>query len=157
MRFLIKKCGWKTTKIYSHFTFEQCCFKREFVLTNQCKRQEAKSSIEKDFYKLMNNANFCNDCRDNRNNTKFQLIVDEIEEITYMKKYNLSDNSVSKLVNSDILERQVNQEFEQNLPTVKFDDPFRAVKIQSLELVKNGEMDALSCLKDKEKKGKKGS
>ena len=105
----------------------------------------------------MNNANFCNDCRDNRNNTKFQLIVDEIEEITYMKKYNLSDNSVSKLVNSDILERQVNQEFEQNLPTVKFDDPFRAVKIQSLELVKNGEMDALSCLKDKEKKGKKGS
>ena len=55
-----------------------------------------------------------------------------------MKKYNLSDNSVSKLVNSDILERQVNQEFEQNLPTVKFDDPFRAVKIQSLESVKNG-------------------
>ena len=157
MRFLIKKCGWKITKIYSHFTFEQCCFKQEFVLTNQRKRQEAKSSIEKDFYKLINNANFCNDCRDNRNNTKFQPIADEIEEITYMKKYNLSDNSVSKLVNSDILERQVNQEFEQNLPTVKFDDPFRAVKIQSLELVKNGEMDALSCLKDKEKKGKKGS
>ena len=78
----------------------------------------------------MNNANFGNDCRDNRNNTKFQSIVNEIEEITYIKKYyNLFDNSVSKFVNSDILERQINQ-FEQNLCTVKFDDPFRAVNIK---------------------------
>ena len=78
----------------------------------------------------MNNANFGNDCRDNRNNTKFQSIVDEIEEITYIEKYyNLFDNSVSKFVNSDILERQINQ-FEQNLCTVKFDDPFRAVNIK---------------------------
>ena len=158
LRFLIKRCGWKVTKIYSHFTFEQSCFKQEFVLTNQRKRRDAKSSIEKDFYKLMNNANFGNDCRDNRNNTKFQPIVNEIEEITYIKKYyNLFDSSVSKFVNSDILERQINQEFEQNLSTVKFDDPFRAVKIKSLESVKNEKMDALNCLKEKEKKGKKGS
>ena len=137
LRFLIKRYGWKVTKIYSHFTFEQSCFKREFVLTNQRKRQEAKSSIEKDFYKLMNNANFGNDCRDNRNISKFQPIVDEIEEIIYIKKYyNLFDNNVSKFVNSDILEKQINQEFEQNLSTIKFDDPFRAVKIQSLESVK---------------------
>ena len=33
----------------------------------------------------MNNANFGNDCRDNRNNTKFQPIVDGIDEITYIK------------------------------------------------------------------------
>ena len=144
------------TKIYSYFTFEQSCFKQEFVLTNQRKRQEAKSSIEKDFYKLMNNANFGNDCRDNRDNTKFQPIVNEIEEITYLKKhYNLCDNSVSKFENSDILERKINQEFEQNLSTVKFDDPFRPVKIKSLESVKNEEIDALNCLKEKEKKGEK--
>ena len=43
----------------------------------------------------MNNGNFGNDCRDNRNNTKFQPIVDEIVEITYIKKYyNLFDNNV---------------------------------------------------------------
>ena len=58
-------------------------------------------------------------------------------------------------MNGDILETQINQEFEQNLPTVKFDDLFRAVKIKSLESVKNEEMDALICLKEKEKKGKK--
>ena len=103
----------------------------------------------------MNNANFGNDCRDNRNNTKFQPIVNEIQKITYIKKYyNLFDNSVSKFVNSDILERQINQEFEQDLSTVKYDDPFRAVKIKSLELVKSEAMDALNCLKGKEKKGK---
>ena len=34
----------------------------------------------------MNNANFGNDCRDNRNYTKFLQIVDEIEEIIYIKK-----------------------------------------------------------------------
>ena len=149
------RCWWKVTKINSHFTFEQSCFKREFVLTNQRKRQEAKSSIEKDFYKLMNNANFGNDCRDNRNNTKFQPIVNEIQEITYIKKYNLFDNNVSKFANRDILEKQINQEFEQKLSTAKFDDPFRVVKAKSLESVKNEEMDALNCLKEKEKKGKK--
>ena len=152
----MKRYEWKVIKIYSHFTFEQSCFKREFVLTNQRKRQEAKSSIEKDFHKLMNNAIFGNDCRDNRNNRKFQPIGNEIEEVTYIKKYyNLFDNNVSKFVNSDILEKQINQEFEQNLSTIKFDDPFRAVKIKSLELVKNEKMDALNCLKEKEKKGGK--
>ena len=77
----------------------------------------------------MNNVKFGNDCRDNGNNTEFQLIVNDIEEITYIKKYyNLFDNNVSKFVNSDILEKQINQEFGQNLSTVKFKGPFRAVK-----------------------------
>ena len=58
-------------------------------------------------------------------------------------------------MNSVIVERQINQEFEQNLSTVKFDDLFRAVKIKSLESVKNEEMDALNCLKEKEKKREK--
>ena len=135
LKFLTKRCRWKVTKIYSHITFEQSCFKQEFVLTNQRKRQETKSTIEKDFYKLMNNANFGNDCRDNRNNTKFQPIVNEIEEITYIKKnYNLFNNSVSKFVNNDILEREINQEFEQNLSTVKFDDPFKAVNLKKFRV-----------------------
>ena len=38
LRFLIKRCGWKVTKIYTHFTFEQSRFKRDFVLNNQRKR-----------------------------------------------------------------------------------------------------------------------
>ena len=52
LRFLIKRCSWKVTKIYTHFTFEQSCFKRDFVLNNQCKRQKAKINIEKTFINL---------------------------------------------------------------------------------------------------------
>ena len=74
----------------------------------------------------MNNANFGYDCRNNANNAKFQPIIDEIDEITYIKKnYNLFNNRVSKFVNSDILEQEINQQFEQNISTVKHDDPYK--------------------------------
>ena len=56
--FAINRAGWSVTKIYSHYTFEQECFKKNFILMNQRSRQNAKNSIEKDFYKLMNNSNF---------------------------------------------------------------------------------------------------
>ena len=155
-RFFIKRCGWKVTKINTHFTYEQSYFKRDFVLNNQCKRQKAKTGIEKDFYKLMNNANFGYDCRNNANNAKFQPIIDEINEITYIKKYyNLFDNRVSKFVNSDILEQEINQQFEQNISTVKHDGPYKTACIKTFESQKNEELDGLKCLKEKEKKKKK--
>ena len=41
-------------------------------------RQNAKNSIEKDFFKLMNNANFGYDCRNNLDNCQFIPIFDEM-------------------------------------------------------------------------------
>ena len=73
--FVIKQAGWYVAKIYSHFTFEQECFKNNFILMNQKSRQEAKNSIEKDFYKLMNNSNFGYDCRNNLDNCQFVPIL----------------------------------------------------------------------------------
>ena len=46
------------THIYEHFTFEQSEFKMNFVVMNQKGRQKAISSVERDFYKLLNNSNF---------------------------------------------------------------------------------------------------
>ena len=152
---MIKRCGWKVTKIYTHFTFEQSHFKRDFVLNNQRKKEKAKTSIEKEFYKLMSNANFGYDCRNNANNAKFQPIIDEVNEITYVKKYNLFDNRVSKFVNSDVLEQEINEQFEKNISTVKHDDPYKTVCIKTFESQKNEEPDALKCLKEKKKKEKK--
>ena len=87
----------------SHYTFEQACFKRDFVLMNKKSRQNAKNAIKKDFLKLMNNANFGFDCRNNANNTKFEPIIEEINEIGHIKKYyNLFDNKGSEFVNSDV-------------------------------------------------------
>ena len=65
-------------KIYTHYTFEQVRFKRDFVLMSQNPRQNGKNGIEKEFFKLMNNANFGNDCRNNTNNVTFEPIIDKI-------------------------------------------------------------------------------
>ena len=67
--FAINRAGWSVTKIYSHYTFERECFKKELILMNQRSRQNTKNSIEKDFYKLMNNSRFGYDCRNNLDNS----------------------------------------------------------------------------------------
>ena len=156
LRFLIKRTGWVVTKLYLHFTFEQDAFKKDFVLMNQKSRQNAKNSIEKDFYKLMNNANFGFDCRNNANNLKFEPLIDEINELTYIKKYyNLFDNKISGFVNSEILEKNINQEFDQKIALIKGDDPFKNARIAELENEKETSIDLLDCLRKKEKKQKK--
>ena len=156
LRFLIKRAGWIVTKLYSHFTFEQDAFKKDFVLMNQKLRQNAKNDIEKNFYKLMNNANFGFDCRNNANNLKFEPLIDEINELTYIKKYyNLFDSKIENFVNSKILERNINQEFEQEIALIKHDDPFKNARIAELENKRQTDIDSLDCLKKKEKKSKK--
>ena len=141
------------TKLYSHFTFEQDCFKKEFVLMNQKSRQNAKNEIEKKIYKLMNNANFEFDCRNNTNDMKFEPLIDEINELSYIKNYhNLFDNKISSFVNSDILEQNINQEFEQKIALIKEDDLFKNARLAEYENEKKINIDALICLKEKEKK-----
>ena len=48
---------------------------------------KSNHSIEKDFYKLMNNFNIGYDCRNNIDNCTFASIYDELDEISYLKKY----------------------------------------------------------------------
>ena len=105
----------------------------------------------------MNNANFGFDCRNNANNLKFELLIDEINELTYIKKYhNLFDNKISGFVNSEILEKNINQEFDQKIALIKHDDPFKNARIAELENEKETSIDSLNCLKKKrEKKSKK--
>ena len=85
--FLITKTGWLVTKIYAHYTFEQAAFKKDFVIMNQVSRHKGKAKVEKDFYKLMNNLNFANDCCNNIDNCSFRPIDDDVEEISYLQKY----------------------------------------------------------------------
>ena len=156
LRFLIKRAGWIVTKLYSHFTFEQDAFKKDFILMNQRSRQNAKNDIEKNFYKLMNNSNFGFDCRKNANNLKFEPLINEIDELTYIRKYhNLFDSKMKSFVSSSILEENINQEFDQAMSSIKSDDPFKNVRITELKNKKQEEMDTLDCLKKKEKKTKK--
>ena len=156
LQFLIKRAGWVVTKLYSHFTFEQDTIKKDFVLMNQYARQNAKNDIEKNFYKLMNNSNFGFDCRNNANNLKFEPLINEIEELSYIKRYhNLFDEKVKQFVSSDILEQKINQDFNQEMSEIKDNDLFKNIRITELTNRRAENFDALELLKKKEKRMKK--
>ena len=94
--FLGTRCWWRRTRIYAHYTFEQSKLKKDFVIMAQVARQNAKTSVEKDFYNLMNNSNFGYDCRNNADNCTFISIFHKIEELSYTKKYqNIFDPNIS--------------------------------------------------------------
>ena len=80
----------------------------------------------------MKNVNFGFDCRNNANNTKF----DEIGEITYIKKYNLFGSQVANFVKSDILEQNINEEYEQKMVMIKENNPFKDALLQKLKMKK---------------------
>ena len=71
--FLVTSVGWLVTNIYN-----------EFVTMNQNARQKVKTPIKRDFYKLMNNANFGIGCRNNIDNCKFEPIYGKIDDISFI-------------------------------------------------------------------------
>ena len=80
-------------------------------------------------------------------------MIDEINELTYIKKYyKLFDNKISGFVNSEIFEKNINQEFDQKIALIKDDNPFKNARIVELENEKETSIDSLNCLKTKEKK-----
>ena len=99
----------------------------------------------------MNNANFGFDCRSNANNAKFELIMNEISEVSYIKRYNLFDSKVCDFVNSDMLEQQIEQDFQQQIVNIKHDNPLRSAKISSIKNQNKEHLDALDCFKTREK------
>ena len=124
--FLTTRAGWKLTKIYDHYTFKQDTFKIDFVVMNQNARKIAKAKVEKDFYKLLNNSNFGNDCRNNIGNCKLQLLYDGLDEISYIKKYTniMLDNRYKEFFTIDLLKQQIQTEFNKKPENLDQDDPF---------------------------------
>ena len=90
VKFLMERGCWNVTKTHQHFTFPQEMFKKDFVVSNQVARQNAKMPMEKNFYKLMNNANFGYDCSNNFDNRYFIPVVGEIEEMLLQENTKIS-------------------------------------------------------------------
>ena len=109
--FVIKRAGWHLTKLYSLYTFEQECFKKDFISKNQTSRQDSKNLIEKNFFKLMNNSNFGCDCRNNLDNCQFVPIFDELKEMAYLIYYNYFDSKVSNFVSSDLIKQEIEEKY----------------------------------------------
>ena len=81
LHFLIKRTRWLVTYIYEHYTFEQSTFKKDLVMMNQKFRQAATSSVEKDFFQLLDNNKLGID------NCILEPIYDNLGEISYIKTF----------------------------------------------------------------------
>ena len=80
---------------------------------NQNARKSAKTKVEKDFYKLSNNSNFGYDCRNNLDNCSLELIYDDLNDLSYIKKFtNVFQNPCyQEFFSKELLLQQVNEEF----------------------------------------------
>ena len=153
IKFPILRCGWKVTKLYKHYYFDQERFKRDFILMNQKSRQQAANKIESDFFKLLNNANFGYDCRNNLDSCTFKPINDEIGELSFIRRYynNLFDKDIQPFINSKILQQEIDERVNNEKQKIKESDPFYCAKIRSLDNRRSAENEVLERFKEKEK------
>ena len=159
IKFAVLRCGWKVTKLYKHYYFDQERLKQNFILMNQKARQEAGDKVESDFCKLLNNANFGYECRNNLDNCKFEPINDEINELSFIKSYysNLYNRNLQPFITSRVLKEEIDERFNNERQKIKETDKFYAAKIRSIENRKNAENEALERFKEREKKQHKRS
>ena len=156
LAFVIKRAGWKVTKIHAHLTFEQKRFKQKFILVNQKSRQESKNDIEKDFYKLMNNSNFGYDCRNNLDNCKFVPIFDELKELTYIERYhNIFDPKISKFVTADLIKQNIEATYNDKLIKLDKEDKFYQIKLDTLNTKRLTNLEVANSFENKQKKNKR--
>ena len=152
--FLTTRAGWKVTKIYDHCTFKQARFKRDFVVMNQNARKVAKTKVEKDFYKLLNNSNFGNDCRKNIGNCKLELMIDGLDEISYIKKCTniMQDSRYKEFFSLDLLRQQIQAEYNIKKERLDEDDPFYFAILESLNRKLEEDLEAIHLFSKKKKR-----
>ena len=108
---------------------------------NQHSRQNAKNSFEKYFLKLLNNANFGYDCCNNLDNYKFIPIFDEV---TYLKKfYNLFYPHISKFISSELLEKEIDENFDYEMIKIQYNELFCGIKITTLNNKRREDLEPL--------------
>ena len=152
----MERCCWTVTKIHQHFNFQQEMFKKDFVISNQVARQNAKTPMEKNFYKLMNNANFGYDCRNNFENRYFTPIVDEMEEMGYIKKHqNIFEPDIISYFSPDHLRMQINEDFDNKIARIGTQDEYYEAKKNSLEIERKKQLDSVESLIKKRVKNHK--
>ena len=156
LKLLIECCCWTVTKFHQHFTFRQEMFKKDFVISNQVARENAKIPMEKKFYKLINSADFGHDCRNKFNNCYFAPVIDEIEEMSYVRKHHsIYEPDISHFFSTDNLKIQINEDFDNKIPKLDINDDFYESRKNSLEIERTKQLDALKSVKKSKQKNYK--
>ena len=123
---------------------------------NQKLRQESKNSVEKDFYKSMNNSNFGYDCRNNLDNCKFVPIFDEYRELTFISRYySLFDSKVKQFITSDLIKQDIKEKFNDKLSKLDKEDRFYNIKLQTIKNDRLQKIEATEKFEQQQKKNKK--
>ena len=156
LHFLITRAGWLVTHIYERYTYEQSKFKKDFIVTNQKAKQKAISSVEKDFYKLLNNSNFGIDCRNNIDNCILEALYDEFTEISYIEKFTKISNgdTFRNFFSPSLLREEITQAFQSTILVLNKDKPTYEARKKYYERQMPEELDGVDSYK-KNKKVKK--
>ena len=124
---------------------------------NQDARETAKTKVEKDFYKLLNNSNFGCDCRNNIGNCNIELLYNGVEEIKFVKKFTdiFSDYKMNEFFTEHALRQQIDQEIDEKTKEYKPDDEFYNEREANTEVLREEELEATdSFLKWRKQGGK---
>ena len=156
LHFLITRAGWLVTHIYERYTYEQSKFKTDFIVTNQKAKQKAISSVEKDFYKLLNNSNFGIDCRNNIDNCILEALYDEFTEISYIKKFTkiYNGDTFRNFFSPSLLREEITQAFQSTIFVLNKDKPTYEARKKYYERQMPEELDGVDSY-EKNKKVKK--
>ena len=124
---------------------------------NQDARKAAKTKVEKDFYKLLNNSNFGYDCRNNIGNCNIELLYDGVEEIKFIKKYTdiFSDYKMKEFFTEHALRQQIDQEIDEKTKEYEPDDEFYDEHEANMEALREEELEAIDGFLKWRKKGGK--
>ena len=152
LKILIGRAGWKVTKLYAHYTLKQERLKKDFISMNQRYRQTAKNSVEK----LLNNSTFGYDCRNNLDNCTFVPIFEELNEVTYLKKYySLYDQKIYKFVLGNLMKQDTEEQYNDAIQKISKDDPFGEIKRAELHNNRTESLEAPEAFDKKTKKQKR--
>ena len=134
--------------------FRQSRFKRDFVVMNQNAQKIAKTNVEKDFYKLLNNSNFGNDCRNNIQNSMLELMFDGQEEISYLKKFTntMQNSKFREFFLLDLLRENVEHEYTQKKEKLDKNDPFYFALVERLNQKREEDLESVELFAKKKKR-----
>ena len=103
---------------------------------NQKLRQKATSSVERDFFKLLNNSNFGIDSRNNIDNCILEPLYDDLNEISYIKKFTtiFSDDTFRDFFSPFHMREKIIQTFQSKIFALNKEDPTYQARKEYFEI-----------------------